>query len=144
MSRRFVLLGLLSCVAAVVSGCSDSNMGGVTGSVTYRGKPLPNAHVTFTPVSGGKIASGLTDTNGKYELGTMAKNDGALVGKHKIHIIAHGPDRPLRPGEMGSGLPGDMAPGEPIIPQKYFTPETSGLTHEVVRGGNTVNLEIKD
>lgn len=142
--RRPLLILILFSLAIATIGCGDAKMAKVTGTVTYKDKLVPNAHVSFTPVGGGQIASGLTDQNGRFVLGTMGKDDGALVGQHKIHVIARGPGRPLRPGEIGSGLPSDEAPGDPIIPAKYFTPETSGLTHEVVRGSNDVPLTLTD
>jgi hypothetical protein len=55
-----------------------------------------------------------------------------------------GPDRPPKPGETGSGMPGEMMPGDPTIPTKYFAPDTSGLTHEVKPGSKPIELELKD
>ena len=101
---------LMFFAAAAVGGCgSNSKMAAVSGSVTYRGQPLANAQVNFAPVAGGPIATGQTDASGKFQLGTMSINDGALVGKHKVSVVARGPNRPLRPGEVGSGVPGDTA-----------------------------------
>ena len=128
------------------AGCSDGTTarGAVSGRVTYRDKPVPNAAVTFSPADGSRTATGRTDDDGNFTLGTFTANDGAAVGKHRVSIIANGPDRPPRPGESGSGMPGEMMPGDPLIPKKYFTPETSGLTHEVVKGQNTVDLKLTD
>jgi hypothetical protein len=101
--------------------------------------------VSFTPAQGaGRAAAGLTDDNGNFTLGTYSTSDGALPGSYRISIIAHGPDRPLKPGEVGSGMPGETMPGDPIIPTKYFAPDSSGLTHEVKPGRNHVELELKD
>jgi hypothetical protein len=49
----------------------------------------------------------------------------------------------LRPGEVGSGMPGDMAPGDPLIPERYFDPQTSKLEFEVVRGKNDFPIKIE-
>jgi hypothetical protein len=129
-----------------IAGCSSSSgTAPVSGRVTYQGKPVPNAHVSFTPAEGtSRAAEGLTDAGGEFTLRTFTTNDGALVGKYRISVIARGPDRPLKPGEVGSGMPGETMPGDPIIPTKYFAPDTSGLTYEVKRGRNHVELELKD
>ena len=120
-------------------------MSAVSGHVMYKGKPVPNADVTFTPDSaGGNPAAGRTDSSGRFSLTTPAKGDGALPGKYRIHIIARGPERAPKPGEAGTGMPGEMMPGDPLIPQKYFAPDSSGLTFEVKRGGNTANFELGD
>jgi len=113
--------------------------------VTYKDKPVPSANVSFTPVEGtGRAATGLTDSDGRYKLGTFSASDGAPPGKYRIHITAYGPSRPPKPGETGSGMPGEMMTGDPIIPKKYFQPDTSGLTYEVKRGSNTANFDLKD
>ena len=129
-----------------IVGCGGTSKTVPTsGRVTYRGKAVPNANVSFTPVEGaGRAASGLTDSNGDFKLGTFSTSDGALPGNYRISIIARGPDRPPKPGETGSGMPGETMPGDPIVPTKYFAPDASGLTHEVKLGGNNVELKLKD
>jgi hypothetical protein len=113
--------------------------------VNYKGKPVPNADVTFTPESStGKPATGRTDSSGRYSLSTPITGDGATVGKYRVHIIARGPERPPKSGEAITGMPGEMMPGDPLIPQKYFAAESSGLTFEVKRGSNSANFELTD
>jgi hypothetical protein len=118
----------------------------VTGIVTYRGIPVAKAQISFIPTSGDpQIATGMTDEQGKFSLTTMDLNDGAIVGSHKVQIMAHGPDRPLKPGEIGSGLPGEMVRGDPAIPTKYFDAQTSGLTFDVKKPGpNEAKFELVD
>jgi hypothetical protein len=138
-------LGVMLLAAAIGCGGNTPRTAAVSGTVTYKGKPLPNASVSFVPVKGdGRAASGVTNSAGRFDLGTFAADDGAIPGSYRIGIIARGPDRPPKAGEMGSGMPGEMMPGDPLIPQKYFTPETSGLTWEVKRGSNRVELELKE
>lgn len=89
------------------------------------------------------MATGYTNQEGRFRLGTFEVEDGAIVGKHRVSVQAHGPGKPVPPGQ-GSGLPGDMLPGDPIIPMKYFSPETSGLTRDVARGKNEFEIELAD
>src|SRR5690606_26352927 len=64
----------------------------VTGSVTLDGKPVTEGSVLFTPAQGWP-ASGKLDTEGHFTLSTYEDQDGAIVGKHEIAIIAQsGPD----------------------------------------------------
>ena len=119
-ANRFRWVAILLVLA---TGCADSSLPArapVTGIVTYRGQPLPSADVTFLPEGGAQAATGRTDAAGRYTLGTYAIGDGALLGRHRITVLAHGPDRPLRPGETGSGIPGELTRGDPLIPTKYF------------------------
>ena len=139
-------LVILFAAAAFASGCGASGpaTAPVSGTVTYNGKPVAGAYVSFVPSdASSRAAEGLTDASGRFTLGTFSPNDGAIVGKYKIGVIANGPARPAKPGE-GSGMPGETVPGEPIVPTKYFSPETSGLEHEVKSGRNTVELTLKD
>lgn len=104
---------------------------------------MAKANVSFTPAEGvSRAATGLTDDNGYYKLGTFSSNDGALPGKYRVAIIARGPDRPPKPGETGSGMPGETMPGDPLIPVKYFAPDSSGLTFEVKKGSNAADFDL--
>jgi hypothetical protein len=141
--RRTLLLWL----CAVAGGCGNGDLPArapVTGVVTYRGQGLPNADVTFAPESGARMATGRTDTTGRFILGTFSIDDGAVIGRQRVSVIARGPDRPLRPDEVGSGMPGETTPGDPLIPVKYFSPESSGLIYDVVAGKNNFELALSD
>jgi hypothetical protein len=146
MTTRAIRILAVLLLVGFATGCGGgSKTSPTTGRVTYNGKPVPNANVSFTPAEGAnRAATGLTDSDGRFTLGTFSTSDGALPGKYRISVIAHGPNRPLKPGETGSGMPGETMPGDPIIPVKFFAPDTSGLTHEVKRGSNRVDLELKD
>jgi len=133
-------------LSLVTAGCGGgASTAAVSGSVTYKGKPVAKANVSFTPTEGtGRAAAGFTNESGRYTLGTLTANDGAAPGKYRVAVIARGPDRPPKAGETGSGMPGEMMPGDPVIPTRYFQAETSGLTFEVKRGSNRFDIELKD
>jgi hypothetical protein len=118
----------------------------VEGTISYRGKPLPNAHVVFMPETAGMLpASGTTDDGGRYELMTSVPGDGARLGKYKVTVTARGPDKQLPANQLTTGLPGsNVAPGDPLIPPRYFMPLTSGLTAEVTADGGPLNFELTD
>jgi len=146
MMCRTLCLILIPVVCGLALGCGgNAKTAAVSGYVKYKGKAMAKANVSFTPVEGaGRAASGLTDSNGYYSLSSYGINDGAEPGKYRVAIIARGPDRPPKAGETGSGMPGEMMPGDPVIPMKYFAPDSSGLTYEVKRGSNPANFDLKD
>jgi hypothetical protein len=142
--RRLIALVLASALAG---GCGSKSEGpefaGVSGTVKYQGQPLENAQVVFIPdTAGAPPASGATDKNGYYRLMTRAPGDGAVVGKYRVTVAARGPDKILPEGQTATGLLGNTEPGDPLIPQKYFLPDTSGLTGEVKSGRNTIDFEL--
>lgn len=145
MASRHVYPALCLALGTLWAGCTGTGPAPVTGTVTHKGKPIANANISFSPVEGtGRAATGITDNSGHFALGTFGTNDGALPGSYRVGIIARGPERAPRPGEVNSGMPGEMMPGDPIIPAKYFAPDTSGLTFEVKRGKNSADFDIKD
>jgi hypothetical protein len=136
-SRLFILCVMVGC------GGGGSGTSAVSGHIKYKGKAVAKANVSFTPADGtSRAATGLTDDNGYYKLGTFSSNDGALPGKYRVAVIARGSDRPPKPGETGSGMPGEMMPGDPAIPVKYFAPDSSGLTFEVKNGSNKADFDL--
>jgi len=109
----------------------------VTGTVTYDGKPLEQATVVFLAPVPGKSRSlaavAITDAAGRFVLRTYRDHDGAIAGRHQVTVhksvtVSPG-DRPLSPNEQGDIL--DTPVVRHLIPQKYSTPDTSGLTAEV-------------
>jgi hypothetical protein len=99
----------------------------VTGSVTYDGKPLPDALVTFVPDSS-RPSSGKTDESGNFTLMFNDKLEGAAVGKHKVTIMT-----PMVPSSPTSLPP-------PRIPAKYNV--NSELTEEVKSGDNVIDFTL--
>ncbi len=115
-------LGSLSLMAGC-SGPKKPELAPVTGVVTWRGEPVAGAEVMFMP-AGGRPAAGTTDSEGRFRLSTVVKDDGALIGHHKITISKRMPinDKPY-------------APEQNEIPGHYATLATSGLEADVVAPG---------
>jgi len=142
--RRRVLSVFAILLPIAVAGCGGKDgLPSVRGTVTYNGKPLPNALVAFAPEAPGSFpASGLTDSNGRYELTTRVPGDGASLGKYRVAVTARGPEKERPPGAPGLTA-GTTDPGDPLIPTKYFAFDTSGLTAEVKPGDNTADFDLK-
>jgi hypothetical protein len=60
----------------------------VTGTLTYKGKPVANTEIHFSPVSGDRPSWGLTDNEGRFELEYEYKVKGAITGRHKVAVKA--------------------------------------------------------
>ncbi len=138
---RFLLsLGFLVCL---IAGCSGGGEGlaVVKGKVSYKGKPVPNGTVNFLPGDGNKpSATGEIQPDGSYTLKTFVSNrpsEGAVIGKHKVVIVAM--------VDMASRLPEErIALPPPIVPIKYTSPATSDLTANVENKENTIDFDLQD
>ena len=70
-----------------LAGCGNpAGIAKVSGTLSYKGKPVPNAYVDFMPSDGKRPSWGLTDEQGKFTLEYDAKIKGAAVGKHKVFV----------------------------------------------------------
>jgi len=153
------LVGWAVC-AVFAAGCSGRNSDKwrdglppatpVKGIVTYDGKPLEQATVVFLAPVPGKSRSlaavGMTDAAGRFVLRTYRDRDGAIPGHHQVTIhksITVSPaGQPLAPNEFGDIL--DTPVVRHLIPQKYSTPDTSGLNAEVApRGDNNFSFVLE-
>ena len=133
MSRFCFAAALL---AAVCSGCSQSDTVPVTGVVTLNGQPAAQAEVLFNPKTG-RMASGITDDQGHFALSTAKPNDGALPGDYTVTLFEYyPPDKPPKMPPPGQALPSRFPP-------KYADPATSPLNATVKRGEkNEFKFEI--
>ena len=104
-------------------GCGSNNEG-VTGTITLDGQPLADAEVVFTPEEGGRPASAMTDSAGKYDLVYTINEKGAPAGKYIVRIRAS----KTKTGEDGR----DVNTPE-VVPPKYN--QKSELMVEVKDGG---------
>ncbi|SIO20099.1 hypothetical protein SAMN05444166_2960 [Singulisphaera sp. GP187] len=141
--------GLILAFSIGLAGCGGGEPGlnSVRGRVTYKGQPVTQGEIYFTPdKSGARAAQSPLDSDGRYQLGTFAPKDGAYAGSHKISVVSRGPDKPIPAKKAASMLPEDMqGTGDPLIPRKYFSPETSKLSVEVAPGeSNTFDFELTD
>ena len=134
---------VITVVMLAALGCSGGGEGlaVVKGKITYRGKPVPNGTINFLPDDSNKpSATGEIQPDGSYALQTFLQNrpsDGAVIGKHKVVIVAM--------EDMASRLPEERIPlPPPIVPIKYTSPATSDLTAEVEDKENTINFDLQD
>ena len=136
------LLSLVLCLAALTllgcSGSNDKNTAVVRGKITYKGAPVTKGTITFVPDVMGTSAYGAINPDGTYSLSTYEKDDGAVVGMHKVSITSK---------EEQTNFEANAPPtdGKWLIPGKYFLEASSGLTANVKAGQeNEINFDLTD
>lgn len=149
--------GLFTVALLVVVGCGSDDTGlsrrySVSGTVKYKGEPVPKGSITFEPTSeSGRHATG-TIENGAYSLSTSGSSgDGALPGNYKVIIISTTVDMTeLAKKSGGLVRQGDtdfqqvLKNAKDVVPKKYFRSETSPLTAKVEEKAQTINFDLED
>lgn len=145
---RFALIGL---ALLLLQGCGPSRppMGKVSGIVTYNGKPVHNAQVSFVSDGAPRNAIARTDEEGRYELTTFERNDGAIVGTHKVVIrkpleqITY-TDDPSDENYKKALREAGKTKRTSELPERYVNAETTDLVAEVTKGSNSFDFELTD
>lgn len=158
----------LVLLLVVVAGCGGEDLEPVypvSGTVTYKGKPVEGAIVAFTPSEGGIAASGTTDASGVYKLTTRSSGDGAAKGKYGITIAKY--DTRLEEKKAPAAAPaGELADpyditneyptgynemqaseiaaalSKNLLPPRYANPAMSKLSAEVTEGPNQFDFKL--
>ena len=157
MVQRVPIL-LSGVVLVTLCGCSGGDgfpaRVPVEVTVTYKGSPVADAHVTFAPTDAtGKPAFGTTGPDGKVLLSTFGTADGALPGSYQVGI------RKSRVAASGAGsqaedpmaMPADgsmMRPTrfEELLPARFAIAAQSGLVATVTEGEgqNDFQFDLRD
>ena len=124
-----LLIGLLPSLGCGKAGRLETAT--VSGTVTLDGKPLTTGAAIFTPEMG-RAATGAVQADGSYTLGTYSPSDGAVLGRHRVAVMA----REKLPASAGGGPPMPALGGKWLIPAFYGDSARSGLSFEVKSGGS--------
>ena len=117
-----LMLGL-----STFSGCSPASnrpkLVPVSGTVKFKGAPLPNATVTFMPEgSAPRNPYGTTDKDGNFQLTSYDTNDGAVPGDYMVTIVAKPADGKKPEERTASDMialgPGGTLKAEDTVPTK--------------------------
>jgi hypothetical protein len=103
--------------------------------VTLDGHPVTKGGVHFIPERG-RHAKGKLEPDGSAELFTYSEHDGAIIGKHRIAVVAV---------EEDSSQPTvDRLPTVKwLIPERYGSADTSGLECELIESKrHVVKIEL--
>jgi len=134
-------LALCAILSGGTSGCGPSERHPETvpvqGKVIYKGQPVPRGTITFQPDTG-PPATGDIQADGTYRVGTFGPGDGAILGHHRVMIIANTADPTKIPGSS----PGYVAPRD-LVPRSYGQVDTSGLAVDVTKDKTAYDFDLK-
>jgi hypothetical protein len=128
MKPSYILFSfLLVSLSFTAGGCGDGRPKRVpvSGQILIDGKPVKAGLVRFIPADH-RASQGTLDQEGRFTLSCFDKNDGAVVGEHKLEIMAY---EFVNPELMRW-----------YAPKKYQDQQTSGVTQTVT--GPTDNMVI--
>jgi hypothetical protein len=120
-----------ACGALLIVGCSDPNVGVVTGSITVDGTPAKSGSIAFFPVNGKSSIAGAEIIDGHYRAEVAVGSSNVeirvpkIVGRKKLYDT---PDSPIK-DIMTESLPG-----------KYN--DATELTLDVQPGVNEQDYEL--
>ena len=150
---------LLCIFTLIISGCGggaeEDNRPArapASGVVKYNGKPVEGAMVIlYATEKGGRGATGKTDADGKFVLGTFEGGDGAIPGKYKVTVRKTEVDDSGGSVDVDDpnydGTTEDTGDSEPknLLPEKYGELSTTDLTATIKEAGSEDLLfELKD
>ena len=136
-------------VCALIPGCSGKTAmktDYVEGTITYKGSPVADANVSFSPISGGSPAYGRTDAQGLYKLQTQlgAVDQGTTPGEYVV-IVSKNETVPTGKKEIDSdGNEVEITTSKSLLPKIYGSATTSPLKASVVGGKNSLDFELAD
>ena len=139
--RAVSLLALLLAGATGSVGCGQRHreLAPLTGKVTYEGKPLRFGTVVVEHKYG-QPATAVIQPDGTFVMATRGEGEGAAVGTYRVRVGCYEGQDPAN--KAGPGQPTEL--GRSLIPERYTSFETSGLSVEVRSGANEpVRLDLR-
>lgn len=142
---------LLLCLCA---GCNSKRLNGLVpgaGTLTFNGDPVEDATIIFSPKNtpGGRSATGITNTQGKFTLMTLDPGDGLAPGDYHVTVTKvkteGGPSEQemLDSVMLGKSLPPDDRTITYLIPEHYGIMGESDLEVAIPsKGKNDIQLEL--
>ena len=110
---RFRHALVVALATSLLAGCgSEPKKLRVSGTVKYKGAPLPNGAITFIPDGGAGSMGGATIKDGAFE---MPAATGLLAGKYKVAVSQPDPKGAAPDGDA----PGASRDAKELIPAKY-------------------------
>jgi len=127
MKRLTIVVAAILLTLPAVTGCGGNpaalETAPVEGRVTLDGEPVSQGIVRFNP-DRGRAGKGAIQADGTFTISTYAPGDGAVVGRHRVAIVAQQSDGTQAFVE-------DVAEVEWLVPPQYANPSTSGLEFTV-------------
>lgn len=127
-----IALGLL-----LVVGVGCDKLGQVSGTVSYRGRPLPNGTVVLLD-SDGQAHHGRIGPDGRYAIPKVPRGEARVA----VTSLVEESRSSGRAGNAGNARVGVQAPRYSRIPMQYSDLTQSGLT-TTIEGDGALDLDLK-
>jgi hypothetical protein len=138
MTTRVIFILIVSALLAPGCGGSNSKICRVSGTLTYKGKPIPQVYLRFEPddLTTKATSMAVTDARGKFEM-FMGSTPGVYRGKVKVYC-----DDPLAAMGAKTPVPPDVEPAYRELCAKYGAGKsTYELTIDKSNSNLVLNLE---
>ncbi|SFH57220.1 hypothetical protein [Planctomicrobium piriforme] len=138
-SIRFLIVPVAMGSLLLLNGCGKKVSGRpepvpVKGLVLVNGQPLGNTTLVFAPEGHQYAAFGQSDEQGRFQLTTFDKGDGAVPGKFSVTASNFWVEE----------HPGGSVTEHHKLPAKFRDPATSGLSATVTEDGpNEITVEVQ-
>lgn len=132
--NKYSLLYLVAPLLVIASGCGEAAPERVAtypveATVTFRGAPIPGAFLTLhpkQPLPEVPPPRASVAADGALKVSTYNSGDGAPAGEYIVTVEWY---KPIKNGP-------DVVPGPNVLPRKYASPQTSGLSVTVAADVN--------
>ena len=132
--RITIFIPLLGFLSAALIGCGNSDVVSVSGTASYKNKPLAKHIIHFTPAKG-RPSIGTTDEQGNFTLSYSQDSKGAERGKHVVSV------EPMNMMEQQvPGVPATPTDPETKAMREKYSPANSKHTVEIT--GSVSGLKI--
>ena len=142
MSTRLksgLLFAACLCAAAVLGGCGCNGPERVvvSGTITYRGQPIPDGQILFVPLPSCPVPTAMAlIVNGQYK---ADHRGGVPVGTHTVRIEAYRAPPPSTNGAMA--MPGAR---DQYLPARHNTASQVQMTIEPGSRAITKDFNLND
>jgi hypothetical protein len=143
-------LGLLLPAIGCQGPKKSIEMAEVSGKVLFKGQPLPGGRITFVSKEApGFTGSGNIDEQGNYKCQVPVGEAKVSVDNQMLQATGGGRKGPGAPANKpGLKRPGseDAQPQKGryvLIPNKYYSPDNSGLVFTIKPGSQTIEVRLE-
>jgi hypothetical protein len=134
--NRWPVAALALLLAA--GGCGGRGLVKVTGTLTYKGEPVPSTLVTFQPDDRSRASKGVTDDGGHFTLHYSRQEAGATRRPCTVfltYVVSNeeiaGTKKPKISKEMKAAI------------ARYGDPKTSTLHYEITTNGQFIPIQLE-
>ncbi len=136
---RAVGFGFALLLATLVGCDSGPTLNKVSGTLKYKGQPVPNIALNFIPTSG-RPGQAVTDEMGRFgEVMYDADHSGLTTGDYEVILTWIPTGEPATPGDPPPTPPADLHP----LLQRYGNFQKPEIQVTITDGQRTLDLDLQ-